>query len=304
MSKLSSKGKIGRNFCFTWNNYDEEDVEDVKNWDKVKYCIIGYEKGKKGTPHLQGYVEFENDKTMTALKKLSKEIHWEARKGTAKQAREYCTKEKYEEWGQINHQGERCDLIEIKDRIMNGEVTPDELCLEDPELYHQYGRTLNKIYDIYLSKQKRKKEMPTVIWYYGKTGVGKSHTAYEQAGDDYYEWPDDGEWWDEYKGQETVVMNEFRGQIMFGRLLRMFDKWECSVRRRNRSPMPLMAKKFIITSSKHPRKIYYNIEEDIEQLYRRCEIIKLKNGAEVLGGNTIPRAQRKFRKIVIKDHPL
>lgn len=126
------------------------------------------------------------------------------------------------------------------------------------------------------------------IWYYGPTGVGKSHMAFKDySPDTHYIYPNDNGWWDGYTGQETVIINEFRGGICFAELLDLMDKWPKHVKRRNREPLPFLAKKIIITSSLHPKEVYKYIckdesdeEEDssesVQQLYRRCKIVKME----------------------------
>lgn len=42
-----------RNYCFTLNNYKEEDIEKLLKSD-VKYITFQKEVGDSGTPHLQG----------------------------------------------------------------------------------------------------------------------------------------------------------------------------------------------------------------------------------------------------------
>lgn len=80
-------------------------------------------------------------------------------------------------------------------------------------------------------------------------------------------------------GQETVIINEFRGGILFSELLELVDKWPKQVRRRNREPLPFISKNVIITSALHPKDVYHNISENdsFAQLERRFEIRRLKN---------------------------
>lgn len=85
-----------KSWCFTLNNYTEEDVGSMKNiitkW--CKYGIFGFEVGENGTPHLQGYIEFKNkDRPMNKKYLWSKRIHWEKGKGSRKQNDEYCQKD-------------------------------------------------------------------------------------------------------------------------------------------------------------------------------------------------------------------
>ena len=86
-----------RAWVFTWNNYDEDNVKSLKDiTDKVKYLIFGKEIAPKtGTPHLQGYIVWKQQKTMSACVKAlgSKAIHVEIAKGTSAQNKTYSSKE-------------------------------------------------------------------------------------------------------------------------------------------------------------------------------------------------------------------
>jgi len=101
-SSSSPKSKSGntkqispaRNWCFTFNNYTEANIEAIssslKDCSKYVFCK---EVGKQcETPHLQGYVEFK-----TKVRPLSvisfTNIHWEKCKGTKQQNEEYVTKD-------------------------------------------------------------------------------------------------------------------------------------------------------------------------------------------------------------------
>jgi len=84
-----------RNFVFTWNNYTDQDIYFIQNVKGVKAYIFQEETGEKtGTPHLQGYIEFENTKTLSALKKsFGDGPHFEVSRNRIGSI-EYCRKEK------------------------------------------------------------------------------------------------------------------------------------------------------------------------------------------------------------------
>ncbi len=81
-----------RNWCFTINNYTDIEVNTLKNL-KCEYIVFGYEIGEKGTPHLQGYMEFKGGKRFDTIKKTLPRAWLGSRKGTSMQAYKYCIKD-------------------------------------------------------------------------------------------------------------------------------------------------------------------------------------------------------------------
>lgn len=81
----------GRRWCFTLNNYSEEEYEMFNNLD-VNSIVIGKEVGDNNTPHLQGFIKFKVVKRLAGLKKICSRAHWEKAKGSDKQNLIYCTK--------------------------------------------------------------------------------------------------------------------------------------------------------------------------------------------------------------------
>lgn len=240
-------------------------------------------------PHHQGYMYFASQRS--SMKKTA-QILGKCKvgmcDGTPDQNDVYCKKEGrgFKEWGERPAQGKRADLTEMKDRVANGESV-DNIVMEDPLAYHQYGRTLNRIEDIALRKRKRD-FMTEGEWIWGPTGTGKSKRAFEEfSPETHYVVPNDNGWWDGYTGQETVIIDDFRGDITYHELLTLVDRYPKTVKRRNREPAPFLARKLIITSALPPEEVYRNlsVRDGLEQLKRRFKIF----GSEVVEGNTGPR---------------
>lgn len=82
-----------RNWCFTLNNYTDEDIDKLVN-SSYKYLIIGKEVAPTtNTPHLQGFIIFPNARRLSTLKAdYNKTTHWEIARGTPEQNIEYCSK--------------------------------------------------------------------------------------------------------------------------------------------------------------------------------------------------------------------
>lgn len=278
-----------RLFCFT--NFDLSlNYSSIIDSSTAEYIIIGEEICPKTMKlHHQGFIYFSGARRCQKNKEgkwFSKNVgnllnncHNLACNGNLDQNCDYCSKdEKVTEFGNKPKQGFRTDLDSIKDEVLKGNLTCDDVCCENPNIYHMYGRTLSKLEDIALRKKFRT-WMTKGQWIWGPTGVGKSHRAFANFHPNtHYVFPNDGGWWDGYTGQETVIVNEFRGSITFSEMLDLVDKYPKTVRRRGREPVPFLAKLIIITSSSPPDEVYYNACNDIDsmdQLERRFEIIHL-----------------------------
>lgn len=272
-----------RGYCFTINNYTEAHcslLDDLINRPRpiVSYVVYGKEVAPTTkTPHLQGYVYFKNAQEFNTIKKILPTAHIEAQYATSQQAADYCKKcGDHKEYGITPVSGARNDLNEIYEKVKGGEDL-DEIIVENPDVYNRCHRVLHKLEDITLRK-KRRTEMTQGEWIYGGTGLGKSEYAFQH--EDIYVYPYDNGWWDGYKQQEVVVIDEFRGQIPFNEILRMVDKHpNYYVRRRCREPMPFTSKKVIITSALPPYKIFKNLDSDdsIQQLFRRFKVYHLES---------------------------
>lgn len=258
-----------KNVCFTLNNYTEEDKNLLKQV-KCKYICIRYEKGEEGTPHIQGFIQFENKIRLTGLKKIHKKAHWEFMRGTTDQAINYCKKDGiFEEKGEVTKMGQRNDIIEAKKKVCQGGLRA--ILHNEAEYNLQTIRICEKMLTYHEEKRNWK---PHVTWIWGKTGSGKSKMAFEKVcqGDDCYE-KDQTKWWDGYDKHKTVIMDDFRSSNMkLNELLKILDRYphriECKGGYRQ-----LLAKNIIITCILHPKDAYNVPEEPIEQLLRRIDEI-------------------------------
>lgn len=270
-----------RHWVFT--NYKLDfDYKKLIDDHKVKYIAYGLETcPKTKNLHHQGWLSFDKPKSSYKnVAALLNKSHVEAMKGTLQQNDKYCSKQtkgELVEFGKRPEQGKRVDLDGLKDAILSGETTVDEITINNPVAIHQYGRTLDRIQTVAL-RSKTRSWMTEGVWYHGPTGTGKSHTAFEgfDEATHYVKCLDDA-WWDGYTGQEIVILNDFRGQISYSELLQLVDKYPHRVKQRCKEPVPFLAKKLIVTSSLHPRELYNKLkcEDSIDQLLRRFECVGL-----------------------------
>ena len=295
-----SKDKAERSYSWAITWWDQEPI--VFNPDTMKYLLYAPENCPDTDRfHFQTYIVWRHQKTMSAsLKNLDFNTHPRLApcKGSYESNLNYIkgpyispdkTKTKpfnpdWKDFGQVPSKGARTDLLEIKEAIMNDSLTVDEILLTKPDYYHQYGRTLFALEDAHL-RSKHRTWMTECTWYWGGTGAGKSHAAFEGYSEKtHYLWSCDtsNDWWDGYHGQPIVVMNDYRGELKYNKLLQLIDKWPMKVSRRNREPTQFLGKHIIITSSLHPRDVYNRRadEDSLAQLYRRCKVVKLESKME------------------------
>ena len=139
----------------------------------------------EGTPHLQGFCLLKAKKAFNVVHKALMNSHIEpkARASTYQDQYDYCTKEDRNAWQcgvqPMDKQGTRTDLMEVASRIDAG-IETKELASEYPDVYIKFHRGITA----YRNAVQRERDIstpPTVIWYFGDTGTGKTRTAYESA---------------------------------------------------------------------------------------------------------------------------
>lgn len=280
-------------WCFTKFNGLDFDYQALIESGDVTYIAYGPEVcPTTGRKHHQGWMyRASPSDSVKGTAKLLNKAHVEQMFGRIDQNDEYCSKQTQGvlvEFGVKPKQGERNDLKTWASLVTNGEVTVDQMAVEEPQAYHQWGRTLAKVEDVAL-RRKARTWMTEGTWIWGPTGTGKSKAAFaDYEPSTHYVFKNDGGWWDGYTGQETVIVDDFRGEIRFGELLRLVDRWPMEVRRRNREPAPFLAKRVIITSSMRPEDVYSGIHrgDSLGQMERRFTVLKMEQKCP--GGNTGP----------------
>jgi len=112
-----------------------------------------------------------------------------------------------------------------------------------------------------------------VFW--GPTGTGKSHRAWDEAGSDAYSKSARTKFWDGYRDQKHVVMDEFRGAIDVGYLLTWIDQYPVSLEIKG-STVPSKWEKIWICSNLHPSDWFRDLDhETFQALERRLEIFEM-----------------------------
>ena len=253
---------MARNYMFTWNNFTEDFKDVIESWG-ASYATYQHEVGEEGTPHIQGYLEMNKKMRLSAMKKLHPTVHWESRKGNQQQAIDYCSKEDSRvdgpwEFGEKKKQGNRSDIEAAKAIIDDGGSVLD-IAESDFGTYVKYHKSMDR-YKREITP-KRNWEMQVFV-YWGPPGTGKTRKAFDENPDAYFK--PDGEWWDGYTGQETVIIDDFYGGMPWCFLLKLLDRYPLLV------PFKGGFHQFV------SKKLIFTSNVDIEEWYNFAEKPKMK----------------------------
>nr|QKV51257.1 putative replication associated protein [Crucivirus sp.] len=289
---MSIDNKRARGWIFVYNNWQEKDVDFFKAFAKEsRYLVFGKEIGENKTPHLQGYVEFANQRSGAAMRKQHDgKTHWEMRIGTPEEAAAYCKKgeQPKDEWeeqgtkgpnygknaiifehGKVPKQGQRSDLDEIAELVVDG-ASITEIASTYPKEYIKFHKGISALKSALYEHRKTK---PYVCWRWGETGVGKTRGAISEHKSVYIK--DGTQWWDGYEQQTAIIIDDFDGKWPFRDLLRLLDYNPYQGQYKG-GYVPINSPVIYITCDRPPALMGYS-EKELSQLTRRIDaIIEIK----------------------------
>lgn len=258
--------KQSKHWCFTLNNFTSDEYDKLvatgTELQDIDYLVFGKEKGDtEETPHLQGYIVFSTKKTFNYAKgSISSRAHLEAKKGTPKQAADYCKKDgDFKEFGNLpKTQGRRTDLEHCAELIRSG-ASIREIADAQPSAIIRYGNGIARLRQHYRPERKA----PPEIWVlHGRTGTGKTRRVWEFA-DVEQLWVHPGEkWFDGYDGHRAVLFDDFDGGwFKLTYLLKLIDRYIFQVPIKGGHTW-WAPKVIYFTSNLHPRDWYTQAHQE------------------------------------------
>lgn len=242
--KAQLKMSRSRSYCFTHNNYQNTDIEDTLD---CKYIIYGREVGASGTPHLQGFISFVNEKSMKQVIAMLPGCHIEIAKDPDASI-EYCKKDgDFTERGSYatkKRKGEKEQERYKRARIAATEGRFEDI---DDDLYIRHRTTLHAIHA-------ESRPTPQTIdgemeheWICGPAGCGKSRAAREENPDAYIK--DLTKWWDNYEAQDVAIIDDVdKYDVKFARCLKLWcDRYPFQAESKGKQ-MLIRPRKIVITS--------------------------------------------------------
>lgn len=256
-----------RAWVFTINNPDKGLFIDGLP-DAVRYAVWQRERGKEGTEHFQGYIEFKGPRARTAVAKFQDarerpfEKAWlEEARGSAAANKTYCTKEESRVAGSGNGpwelgecsggMGARNDLRDACEEVAKS----GSLKNVDPVTFVRHFGGLTRLA---MKVQAPRRDDLQVVTLVGPTGVGKSYAVRDHYPDVYVPmYGNGGLWFEGYMEQKVVLFEEYRGQMPLQKFLQILDPYPIHVECKG-GAYAFHARIIFITSNSYPSTWYEN----------------------------------------------
>jgi len=266
-----------RRWCFTLNNPLPEDEVNVSGIPH-KYLIFGREVGDNGTPHLQGFIVFKNNKRLSACKKLISRAHWEITQGSSQQAADYCKKDgDFLQSGIMDQQGKRNDLSAAIATAKDSGLRA--VAEEHPECFVKYHRGLRDL--LTTLNEEYTHNGTRGLWIWGPPGSGKTHAARGLYPDEEPYMKAQNKWFDGYNGEAVIILDDLDTTVLGHHLKRWSDKWPVSGETKG-GTVQLRHKLFVITSN-YPIEHFAPDDEHLrEALSRRFTVIHKTDRLELI----------------------
>lgn len=288
------------NWCFTDYNLEnyEKYQKKFENGDyKNLLNFMVFQKEECPTTkkiHIQGYFECVKRYSLLQVKKRlnDKKIHLEYRRGTQKQAIEYCSLPVYNGkvkgqigspifLGEKKEQGKRSDLVEIYEMIREG-CSLQDIVDTYTGTYIRYMKNIKQLFydELWNRTPKWTNVETTVRW--GEAGTGKTRWVYDTYDEkDIYRLTrgdNGGVWFDGYEGQKVLLIDDFYGWLLKGKLFEYLDGNKFRIQVKGGFTTKAW-EKVIITSNRHPKEWYRDLNEYQKNALKRRlhKIVKVEN---------------------------
>lgn len=279
-----------RKWQITINNpiekgYTHEKIRELLlSFKSLVYWCMSDEIGEEGTYHTHLYTAFSSAVRFSTIKNKFEGAHFEMARGTSQQNKDYVFKqgkwekdrkkitnlrETWEEYGEmpVEQQGKRNDLDVLYDMIASG-MSNYEIIKENPS----YMMAIDKIERcrqvILEEKYKNEFRKLEVTYIYGDTGVGKTRGIMERYGyTNVYRITNEKNPFDEYKGQDVIIFEEFRSTFKIQDMLNYLDGYPLILPCRYSNKIACYTKVYILSNiALHEQ--YLNIQVESEKTWQ------------------------------------
>ena len=296
-----------RKYLITINNPEKHNltrdiiIDMLENKPYTYWCLSEEIGAQEQTPHIHVFIYHENQIKLKTIKNLFPKMHIDICNGTCQQNRDYVfkagvysgtekettnIKESHYEHGEcpIEEQGQRNDLTNLYDFIKQG--LSDFEILEKMPYSIRYIEKIDKVRQtIKYEEFRNKRRFLRVIYQWGKSGSGKTRSIMDTYGDDkVYRVTDYQHPFDEYRGEDVVLFEEFRSNFPISDMLNYLDIYPLHLGARYSNKCACYTKVYI-NSNIDLREQYQHIQleqpESWNALIRRINYVSYYDGENV-----------------------
>ncbi len=170
-------------------------------------------------------------------------------------------------------------MHEATQRLLDG-ASIETIAEEHPVQFVRYARGFREL-SFTIGKKRAREEFRKlkvlVLW--GEAGTGKTRAAVELAGHSRFILDHAGGsnlWWDGYSGEETLILDDFYGWILWNYFLRVLDGYELRLPIKGSFAYAKWTR-VILTSNKHPKEWYESKGYPLELTRRLWKIVHLNS---------------------------
>lgn len=283
--------KMSRKWLLTINNpvekgYTHDKLQELmKQFTNVTFYCMSDEIGlETKTYHTHLFMYSPNGIRFRTVQSRIPNCHIDYCKGTAQQNRDYVFKEgKFAgtdkedtrvdgtqlEWGEmpVERQGRRNDIVDLYDMIANG-MSDFQILDTSPD----YMLNLNQIRQtrqvIKSEKFKNTFRQLTTTYIWGSTGGGKTRYVMEKYGyENVYRVTNYKHPFDDYRGQDVVLFDEFRSSLPLADMLKYLDGYPVVLPCRFADTQACFTKVYFTTNIPLDKQ-YVNIQRDEIESYK------------------------------------
>ncbi|MCL2369709.1 MAG: hypothetical protein FWC80_00535 [Firmicutes bacterium] len=234
----------------------EKYLKTLKDFGNLKYAIYQYERGENGTPHIQGFIIYKNNKRFKNVKQDFPTGHLIIPNGSNIENRDYCTKKDTRiappvEIGEFSEMRSRNDIVQFFEMLKLG---ASNVLLKNmfPVLYAQYGPDkIERFRQDELKEEHGQRFRDIKVTYiYGNTRLGKTTYIYDK-----YDIKDicrvnnyERGTFEDYQNQKILVLDEFTGKIEITFMNNLLDKFPVNLPARFANRMACFDEVYIISN--------------------------------------------------------
>ena len=279
-----------RKYQLTFNNpIDHGFIHEVikttlASFPGMQYWCMCDEIGEHGTSHTHLYLYSPNAILFSTLQQRFMGAHIEAAKGSHRENRDYIRKEgrwlddakhetnlpeTFEESGALPIERDKRKLVssEILSLIQSGS--------SNAEILVQYPSAMNRLQHIEAARQTLLEECYSNQWrdlevtyLWGKTGVGKTRSIMEKYGySRVYRVTNYDHPFDDYKGQDVILFEEFRSSLPIQDMLKYLDGYPLMLPCRYSNKAACFTKVYLVSNIPLSAQ-YPNVQVSEPETYR------------------------------------